>query len=66
MTVAFNGEMCTPDPSTEGRANLTDVAVYAHHSTVHDGVNVEIDAPTGTRITVHINDGLVVDLVVPE
>lgn len=53
-------------PSDEGRSNLAaDVMVCAHHSSVHDGVNVEIDAPAGTRITVHLNDGDLVDVVVP-
>ena len=53
-------------PSAEGRCNLAGaVAVYAHHSSVHDGINVEIDAPAGTRVTVHLNDGDLVDVVVP-
>ncbi|BBY54158.1 hypothetical protein H7J07_05980 [Mycobacterium koreense] len=57
----------TPDPSPDGRHNLDggDVLVYAHHSGVHDGINVEIDAPKGTRITVNLNDGELVDVVVP-
>lgn len=57
----------TVQSSAEGRNNLAgDVMVCAHHSSVHDGVNVEIEAPAGTRITVHVNDGRVVDTVVPE
>lgn len=53
-------------PSAEGRCDLTDaVSVLAHHSSVHDGVNVEIDAPAGTRITVNLNDGTVADVIVP-
>ena len=43
-----------------------DTLVTAHSSKVHDGLNVEIDAPAGLRITVHVNDGPVADLVVPE
>lgn len=54
-------------PSAEGRNNLADsVSVYAHHSSIHDGINIEIDAPAGTRITVHLNDGSLVDRIVPE
>ncbi|MEB3033494.1 hypothetical protein [[Mycobacterium] nativiensis] len=41
------------------------VEVYAHHSSLHEGINVEIDAPAGTRITVNLNDGQLVDVVVP-
>ena len=56
----------TVEPIPSGRNNLADVVdVWAHHSGVHDGINVEIDAPAGVRITVHINDGRVVDLMVP-
>lgn len=52
-------------PSAEGRADLVDkVSVYAHHSSLHPGINVEIDAPAGTRITVHLNDGPLADVVV--
>lgn len=54
-------------PSAEGRCNLVDdVSVVAHHSSVHDGINVEIDAPAGTRITVNLNDWSLVDVIVPE
>lgn len=54
-------------PSPDGRNNLAGVVeAYAHHSAVHDGINVEVFAPAGVRITVHVNDGRVVDLVVPE
>lgn len=54
-------------PSAEGRCNLTDeVSVFAHHSSVHDGINVEIDAPAGTRITVNLNDGRLADVIVPQ
>ena len=50
-----------------GRNNLAgEVTVLAHHSSVHDGINVEIDAPTGTRVTVHLNDWVLTDVVVPE
>ncbi len=59
--------MSPPAPSAEGRNDLADtVGVLAHHSSVHDGINIEIDAPTGTRITVHLNDGILTDVVVPE
>ncbi|SKU01066.1 hypothetical protein [Mycobacteroides abscessus] len=54
-------------PSAEGRNNLaTETSVYAHHSSVHDGINIEIDAVAGTRITVHVNDWLLADLIIPE
>lgn len=55
-----------PAPSGDGRDNLSpDVLVYAHHSNVHDGMNVEIDAPAGTRVTVNINDSLALEVVIP-
>lgn len=67
ITETFGDVMLAPAPSDTGRDNLTDIVdVYAHHSGSHDGINVEIDAPAGVRITVHINEGLSVDLVVPE
>lgn len=67
MTKTFGDHMLAPAPSESGRDNLTDVVeVYALHSSIHDGINVEIEAPAGVRITVHINDGRVVNLVVPE
>lgn len=62
----FQKRRGTVDPSAEGRNNLADVVeVYAHHSSVHDGINVEIDAPAGTRVTVHLNDGMIAEVVVP-
>ena len=44
-----------PRPAPEG------LAVFAHWSAVHDGVNVEMDVPDGLRVTVHYNDQCVVD-----
>lgn len=38
--------------------------VVAHMSKVHPGVNVEIDAPDGMPLTVHVNDGPVVNVVI--
>lgn len=59
----FDGKI---QESESGRNNLVgDVLVHAHHSSQHDGVNIEIDAPAGTRITIHLNDGDLVDVVVP-
>jgi hypothetical protein len=40
------------------------LAVIAHWSNVHQGVNVEIDAPEGLPLTVHVNDHVAVNLVV--
>jgi hypothetical protein len=37
------------------------LAVFAHWSAVHDGVNVEMDVPDGLRVTVHFNEWLAVD-----
>lgn len=63
----FGDEGLRPAPSTEGRNDLPEgVQVYAHHSSSHDGLNVEIDAPAGVPITVHINDGTALEMVVPE
>ncbi|ORW08485.1 MULTISPECIES: hypothetical protein [Mycolicibacter] len=65
--MGWNGNALPPDPSEEGRADLVDeVQVYAHHGSCHAGINVEIDAPAGTRITVHLNDGQIADVVVPQ
>ena len=53
-------------PSAEGRANLAqEVSVLAHHSSCHGGINIEIDAPPGVQVTVHLNDGLIADETVP-
>jgi hypothetical protein len=58
-------EMIPPGPSEEGRTNLTDkVRVFAHHSSVHDGINIEIDAEDGVQVTVHLNDALIADEMV--
>ncbi len=52
-------------PGPDGRNNLADsVSVLAHHSGIHDGVNVEIEAPEGTHVTVHLHDALIADEVV--
>lgn len=54
-------------PSAEGRDDLTNtVTLFAHHSSSHGGINVEIDAPAGVQVTVHLNDGLIADETVPE
>jgi len=45
-------------PAPEG------MQVYAHWSLAHNGVNVEIDAPDGLPLTVHINDWEAARLVV--
>lgn len=59
--------MSAPAPGPDGRTNLAAaVQVHAHHSGVHDGINIEVDAPAGTRITLNVNDGQVADLVVPQ
>ena len=57
-------EVCR-DCDTAERVDLPQgVAVTGHRSTVHDGVNVEIDAPEGMRVTVHLNDWKQVDEVI--
>lgn len=51
-----------PGPSDTGRNDLADkVRVLAHHSSVHDGINVEIEADEGVHVTVHLNEARVVD-----
>jgi hypothetical protein len=42
-----------------------DCDVVGHTSKVHPGLNVEIDAPEGTLVTVHLNDWQVVNQVIP-
>lgn len=55
-------EMIPPGPSDTGRSDLADkVAVLTHHSSVHGGINVEIEAAEGVHVTVHLNDALVAD-----
>ncbi|GAB4987868.1 hypothetical protein MAHJHV61_33270 [Mycobacterium avium subsp. hominissuis] len=67
MPITGDDQVGTVAPSAEGRADLVDkVFVYAHHSSVHDGINVEIEAPAGTRITVHLHDGILADVIVPQ
>lgn len=66
MGASFDEKARTIDPSPSGRNGLFgQVLVYGHHSDMHDGANIEIDAPAGTRITAHLNDGLIADVVVP-
>jgi hypothetical protein len=48
----------TDRPAPEG------LAVFAHWSTAHPGVNIEVDAPDGLPLTVHVNDYCEVNLVV--
>jgi hypothetical protein len=45
------------DPRPEG------FGIVAHWSTVHDGVNLEMDVPDGLRVTVYYNGWLAVDSV---
>ncbi|WP_157931682.1 hypothetical protein [Mycobacteroides abscessus] len=62
-----NNETGLIAPSPSGRNNLVDdVRVYAHHSALHDGINIEIDAPAGVHVTVHLNDGLIAEETVEE
>lgn len=66
MGPTFDDKARTIDPSPSGRNHFaSQVLVYGHHSDVHDGANIEIDAPEGARITVHLNEGLIVDVVIP-
>lgn len=62
----FHQSPKTIDPSENGKDSLSGIVwVYAHQSDVHGGVNVEIDAPAGVKVTVHLNDGLIADVKVP-
>jgi hypothetical protein len=48
----------TGDPERPAPEGL---AVFAHWSASHDGINVEMDVPDGLRVTVHYNGHCVVD-----
>lgn len=52
------GEPRDRGPSPEG------FAVFAHWSAAHDGINVEVDAPEGLPLTIHVNDWRAVNVVV--
>lgn len=39
-------------------------AVFAHWSAAHGGINVEVDAPEGLPLTVHVSDWRAVNVVV--
>jgi hypothetical protein len=45
-------------PAPEG------MQVFAHWSAMHTGINVEIDAPDGLPLTVHVNDWQAVNVVI--
>jgi hypothetical protein len=54
------------EPGEEGQEPPDGFGLFAHWSTVHDGVNVEMDVPDGLRVTVHYNEWLAVDAVAGE
>jgi len=47
-------------------AAVASAEVYAHQSAYgEDTLNVEIDAPSGVTVRVHLNDGRLAEVVVP-
>lgn len=58
----FNDTPRQPAARPDGTTRPEPVTVYAHWSGQHDGVNVEIDLPPGIPLTVHVNDGLLLDI----
>ncbi|MCK0441184.1 hypothetical protein MUG78_17435 [Gordonia alkaliphila] len=70
----FGGAPRTPDASDRGvrTAAIEQCSVYAHQSSHVEGchtpdvVNVEIDAPPGVTVRIHLNDGKIYETVVPD
>lgn len=65
---ALSGWQGTPDDPETGEPRDRGPApegfdVFAHWSAVHDGINVEVDAPDGLPLTVHVNDWRVVNVI---
>lgn len=45
---------------------VAECEVYAHQSTIGDDtLNIEIDAPRGVTVRVHLNDGHLIEAAVP-
>lgn len=48
----------------DDRQPLEGFDVFAHWSKAHPGVNVEVDAPNGLPLTVHVNDWRAVNIII--
>lgn len=68
MSDTFDAVPRQPDPSPDGTLSspVKDCRVYAHQSSIGapDVLNVEIDAPAGVTVRIHINDGAVYEDVI--
>lgn len=58
----FRGGDGHPHADTPGAPD--GFAVVAHWSAAHDGINVEVDAPEGLPLTIHVNDWRMLNVVV--
>lgn len=65
---AWGWQGTPPDPETDEPRDKGPApegfACFAHWSTAHNGINVEIDAPEGLPLTVHVNDWRAVNVVI--
>ena len=47
-------------------AAVAESEVFAHQSNIgEDTLNIEIDAPSGVTVRIHLNDGYVTEVTVP-
>lgn len=61
MPIAGEGDEHPPASSA-----VAECEVYAHQSSFGENtLNVEIDAPTGVTVRVHLNDGRLIEATVP-
>lgn len=66
---AWHGAPDTFGPDDEphpraGQSAPEGFAVFAHWSAAHDGINVEVDAPEGLPLTIHVNDWRMLNVIV--
>jgi len=67
MPDTFDAVPRQPDPSSNGTlsSSVKECRVYAHQSSIGaDVLNVEIDAPAGVTVRIHINDGAVYEDII--
>lgn len=54
------------DPRPPVSAAVAESEVFAHQSNIgEDALNIEIDAPSGVTVRVHLNDGHLIEMTVP-
>jgi len=56
----------TDDPRPSESAAVAESLIYAHQSLHGENtLNVEIDAPSGVTVRVHLNDDRLIEIMVP-